>query len=155
MKIKIIFDSKFGNNKHIANSIGKLFDESGNQLEVGHAKDLSPEYVVKSNPDLVIFGGPTRIGQISGTIKKWIKKFDNLQTKSKLNLKKAAVFATHLPDYDVIPKWNEFLKTLHISELIYPDVLDIKVMDLKGPREDDAQNKIETFVEKLKAFINE
>jgi menaquinone-dependent protoporphyrinogen IX oxidase len=154
MKIRIIFDSKFGNNKQIADLIGTHF-EDGNQLEIGHAKDLSPESVVKSNPDLVIFGGPTRIGQISGVIKKWIKKFDNLQTKNKSNLKKVAAFATHLPDTNVIPKWNEFLKTLHISNLIYPEVLDIKVMDLKGPRENDAQNKIEAFVEKLKSFINE
>ena len=154
MKIRIIYDSKFGNNKQIADSIGTLF-ESGNQLEIGHAKDLSPESVIKSNPDLLIFGGPTRIGQISGVIKRWIKKFDNLQTENVSNLKKAAAFATHLPDYNVIPKWDEFLKTLHISELIYPEVLDITVKDLKGPREMDAQNKIEDFVEKLKAFIGD
>ena len=154
MKIKIIYDSKFGNNKHIAESIGTLF-ESGNQIEVGHANDIRPESVVKDDPDLVIFGGPTRIGQISGKIKSWIKKFDNLQTKNKTNLKKAAAFATHLPDYNVIPKWDEFLKTLHISELVYPEVLDIIVMDLKGPRENDAQKKIEVFVEKLKAFFSD
>ena len=153
MKIRIIYDSKFNNNKEIADSIGRLF-ESGNQLEIGHAKDLSPESVLKSDPDLVIFGGPTRVGQISGTIKKWIKKFDNLQVKNGSNLKKAAAFATHLSYTDITPKWTEFLKTLHISELIYPDVLDIVVMDLKGPREKDAQSKIEDFVGKLKASIN-
>jgi menaquinone-dependent protoporphyrinogen IX oxidase len=153
MKIRIIYDSKFNNNKEIAESIGRLF-ESGNQLEIGHAKNLSPESVIKSNPDLVIFGGPTRVGQISSTIKKWIKKFDNLQANNDSNLKKVAAFATHLSNTNITPKWTEFLKTLHISELIYPEVLDILVLDIKGPIQEEAQNKIEDFVEKLKVFIN-
>jgi menaquinone-dependent protoporphyrinogen IX oxidase len=131
MKIWIIFDSKFGNNKQIAENLAQLLKE-GNQaadVHVHYAKTISPKEVIESGIDVFLFGGPLRAGNISFTMKRWALKLADLLQKQHISLKKVAVWGSHsvnAPDTPEKFSWNS-------SKQKWKVVLDIIPADKKVP----------------------
>ncbi|MHA1730027.1 MAG: flavodoxin family protein [Promethearchaeota archaeon] len=154
MKISIIYDSKFGNNKKVAESIAKHL-KSNNDVTVGYAKDINPISLVEKNPEVIIFGGPIHADSPSQTIKKWIKKFDRNLSNNNKKIKKSAAFAVRLRECNVDYKWRKIIKDLSIYNGFYSNILDLKVIGTKGPLEENAESKIGKFSEGLKSFIIE
>ncbi len=93
MKIWIVYDSKFGSNIKVADYMKHLLG-SNHEVKVSYAKKVSPSMVVKDNPEILLFGGPLRAGNLSYTIRKWSEKFGKEAKKKSLILKKLGSWET-------------------------------------------------------------
>lgn len=99
MTTQIIYDSKFGNTKKIAEAIGKGL---GNNTEIKNV-DKNPE-IDFEKLDLLIVGSPTHGGQASEKIKQFLEELP----KNSLTNTKIATFDTRMPPKDQ----NFWLRTL-------------------------------------------
>jgi menaquinone-dependent protoporphyrinogen IX oxidase len=160
MKIWIVYDSKYGNNKQIAEALGGLFNE-GNVVHVHHAKDITPKEAIEDQPDILLFGGPLRAGMISFTIKGWASKFAHLLKSKKLKLQKVAVWGTHArndpetpPKFswaNVEPKWKAAMDEVP-AEKAMPGVQGINIDGMEGPMEANWKELITSFAGQIKAL---
>lgn len=103
-----MYDSKYGNNKLIAETLPGYFNDRNN-IRVHYVKKLSQKTVIKEGIDILLIGGPTHLGAPSFTLKRWAKKMTNKLNQNGMQLKKAAIWATHLKDKPNTPakfSWN-------------------------------------------------
>ena len=84
MKIWIVYDSKFGNNKKVVQKMQELLGKN-HEVHVNYAKEISPKNVLAASPEIFLFGGPRRIGKISKTLRKWVERFSKLLKMNKPN----------------------------------------------------------------------
>ncbi len=101
MKIWIVYDSKYGNNKQIAGALATRFSDEGHDVQVHYAKTVKPGDALDT--DVLVFGGPIHLGQITLTIKGWVVKFAKVLRSSGKSLKKVAAWGTHLEDKPETP----------------------------------------------------
>jgi len=94
MNIWIIYDSKFGNNIKIANALAGHFTE-GNTVNVHYAKKISPKAILNAGIDMLIFGGPLRMGTPSYTIRRWASQMGNLCTQLQQQIPVVAAWGSH------------------------------------------------------------
>jgi menaquinone-dependent protoporphyrinogen IX oxidase len=160
MNVWIVYDSKYNNNKQIAEVLAGLFKE-GNELHVHHAKDVSPKEAIESQPDILLFGGPLRAGMISFTAKGWLSKFAHILASKGLKLKKVGVWGTHgVNDAETPPKfawaaselkWNALMKEVP-AEKSMTNVQGISVLGMEGPMEANWKELVTAFAERVKAL---
>jgi len=108
MNIWILYDSKYGNNKLIAETLAGYFND-GNNIQVHYVKKLSQKAVIEEGIDILLIGGPTHLGAPSLTLKHWAKRMTNKLIQNGIQLKKAAIWATHLKEKPNTPEkfsWN-------------------------------------------------
>lgn len=70
MKGAVIYSSKYGNTRKVAEEIARGLAEAGQEAEVLEAKKLE----LPADLDFVVVGSPTRMGKMEGSVKKFIKK---------------------------------------------------------------------------------
>ncbi len=160
MKIWILYDTKHGNNKQIAEVLSDLFKE-GNIVHVSQAKDVSPKEIADDKPDILLFGGPIHVGMISFTMKGWVSKFASILKSKQIKLQKVGVWGTHLrevPDMPpklawstTAPKWKALMDEV-LSEKTIPDVQGIIVEDMKSPMEPSWKEIVTGFAERVKGL---
>ncbi len=121
MNVWIVYDSKYGNNKQVAEAlVGHFKDE--NTVHVHFAKEISQQAVIDGGVDMVIMGGPVHFGGPTSTMKKWTKKMTDILNKKTLKVRKVAIWSTHMKNdpnqragkcsWDVAKaKWNVILDT--------------------------------------------
>lgn len=162
MKIWIIYDSKFGNNKRIAQAIKDQLSQ--HEVEMMYAKKISPRQVIAKNPDALLLGGPRHAGKISWTISHWIQSFGKKIQAKQIRLKKIAAWETHgifkpedmqseskmerriLEANMKIPeKWKELLMAVPSVKYIQ-EPLSLEVKELSGPLEEGFLEKVISFV---------
>ncbi len=173
MNIWIVYDSKFGNNIKVAKTMGEMLKT--HEVHVSYAKKVSPKDVLASKPDILLFGGPRRIGKIARTIRVWVEKFAKLAVATQFQLKKVGAWETRgvLNEKDAQSEsgmerriYNANLKTgdqwkALIQELPVatpaPDLLSLFVVD--PPQKDPTKNEMAQAVledhatEKIQQFI--
>ena len=157
MNIWIVYDSKFGNNKQIADNLAGLLNE-GNEVHVHHAKTVKPKDAI--NADMLLFGGPLRAGQISFTIKGWVNKYAKLLKAKNTKVEKVAAWCTHgktTPDtpprfaWDTISlKWNVLIGGVPAVNSL-SDVESFIVEGMEGPLEARWQKIVTDFAARIKA----
>lgn len=149
LNVAIIYDSKYGNCENVAKQMGSILGAE-NEIQISSAKKIKQVDVLKNNPDLVIFGGPTHFGMIGWTIRHWINKFNKIAVQHNIELQQAAGFHTYFGDSDMKDKWISLFDKTDFSKQIYPEILALRVENIKGPLELDASEKIKEFILKLK-----
>ncbi|MBN2150603.1 MAG: hypothetical protein JW839_04055 [Candidatus Lokiarchaeota archaeon] len=166
MNVWIVYDSKYGNNKQVAEALAGLFKE-GNEVHVHHAKDISPKEAAESKPDIVLIGGPPRAGMISFTIKGWAQRFARALKSKGLQAGKAGVWGTHgVNDAEtpakfawanIEPKWKALLAEIPAAKSM-PGVLGINIEEkegeggLGGVMEAGWKDLVASFAEDVKAL---
>lgn len=158
MKIWIIYDSKFGNNKQIAEALAALFKER-NEVHVHHAKTVKAKDAIDA--DIFLFGGPIRAGMVSFTIKGWVNKFSRMQKTKHTKVMIVAAWSTHAkntsetsPKFaweNVAPKWKALMNRVS-AEKTMPDIQGFVVEGMQGPLETGWQDIIADFAERIKAL---
>jgi flavodoxin len=160
MKIWIVYDSKFGNNKRIAEHLGDQFKEE-NDVRVFYAKKISPHKVLEEGIDMFLFGGPLRAGNISFTMKTWANKLAKLLKKQNKQVKIAAVWGSHGTNTADTPpkfawdnskgKWKAVLDAFPAEKKL-PDVIgfDVNPKTLEGPLEDGWEERALNFANMIK-----
>jgi menaquinone-dependent protoporphyrinogen IX oxidase len=159
MNIWIIYDSKYGNNKQIAEALGTQFSDDGNDVKVHLAKTVKPKDVIDA--DMLIFGGPIRWGTTSFTMKGWMANFAKILNSNKKTLKKIAGWGTHLQDkpgtapqftWDATAlKWKALMDDV-IAEKRMPEIQGIVVNGMSGPMEENWQSLVADFAGRIKAL---
>ncbi len=166
MNVWIVYDSKYNNNKQVAEALASLFTD-GNEVHVHHAKDISPKEAVESKPDIVLIGGPPRAGMISFTIKGWAQKFAHALKSNGLQLKKVGVWGTHAvndaetpPKFawtSIEPKWKALMAGVPAAKSM-PGVLGINIVDkdgeggLGGVMEEGWKDLVASFASSVKSL---
>ncbi len=173
MKIWIVYDSKYGNNIKVAQAMGELL--KSHEVHISYAKKVAPKAVITSKPDILLFGGPRRIGKIARTIRSWVEKFARQAVSEQYQLKKAGAWETRgvLDEKDAQAEsgmvrriynanlktgdqWKALIQKLPIATPA-PDLLSLFVVDPK--QKDPTKNEMaqavleENAMEKIKQFI--
>ncbi len=145
-KIMVVYESKYGNTKRVAEAIVQGMQRvEGTEPTLSEVKAVDPNSI--AGYDAVVIGGPNHMGGPTRGVKKFI---DNL---GKLSLadKRFAVFDTWLgADFEKAAKKME--QRVHdkapAMEMVAP-VLSIKVEAMKGPIVEGELPKAEEFGAKI------
>ncbi|MBK5092972.1 MAG: flavodoxin domain-containing protein [Actinobacteria bacterium] len=71
MKGVVVYYSRWGNCKQVAESVAKGLEETGHEVSL---VDAGSQKALEVEPDFLLVGSPTRIGKMAGPVKKFIKK---------------------------------------------------------------------------------
>jgi len=146
MKVLIVFDTKHGNTKKVAELIADGINSvEGNETEVVNVKnfDLSEDKTY----DLILIGSPNHIGTYTKSIKKFISNLSSTAVK----VNSFAVFDTYMSkDFEKAVKKMEkqLTKNFPNSTMALPG-LSIKVGGMKGPIVEEDLSKCKEFGIKL------
>ncbi len=152
MKIFVVYDSSFSTNEKIAHQIGQKLGET-HETTVRHIHNIKPSDLIKENVDVLIVGGPIRMGNLSISLKSWIHTLSiKLQTRSK-KIPFVAFFTTHMIDRQYREKWMDLYNDHQFAEKLYPELLSLRVKEMKGPLLDSEPPKIDAFLEKIQTFL--
>ena len=146
MKVLILYDTKYGNTKKVAELISEgLNTVEGNAITIENVKEVNLDR--EETYDLILIGSPNHIGSHTKNIKKFIKNLPNASLKGK----SFAVFDTYIgKDFEKAVRKME----KQISEVM-PNLdkvspgLSIKVGGMKGPIVDEDLPKCKEFGIKL------
>ncbi len=151
MKLWILYDTKFGNGKTLAELLKKEFSEKW-EIKLGDVKEISPSTVASDAPDVLILGGAIRMFMGAPASKKWLKQLNKELDNVNKEIQYGTLFLTHaLSTSKVQGYYKRFLKKLKKSNRIvktYPQMLTARVQDVEGPI-------IESELEKARKFIQE
>jgi len=122
MKIAILYDSKFGNTKQLAEFMADKIQVGGHNVQLFRTKKTKPKELLAFQPDAILVGGPTHMGKPALTLGRYIKKLGKLGQSSTIH--KAAIFNCYsgndvckiiqMQISEVFPNIEIFEKTLPI-----------------------------------------
>jgi len=144
MKVFIIYDSKYGNTKIVAeNILGGLRQFEGIEADIGCSKEIDFQSLVCY--DALIIGAPNHMGRPSRTIQKFIDGLGELDLKAK----NVAVFGTYSgrtrPLDRAVRKLEKIVeKTLPNLKPLSPS-LSIRVKGVTGPVAEGELTKVKEF----------
>ena len=146
MKVLIVFDTKHGNTKNVAELIvNGINSVEGNETEVVNVKDF--DLSKDKTYDLILIGSPNHMG----TYTKSIKKFISNLSSSTVKVNSFAVFDTYMrKDFEKAVKKMEKQLTEYFpnSTMALPG-LSIKVGGMKGPIVEEDLSKCKEYGIKL------
>lgn len=152
MKVAILYDTKFGNGKNLAETLAQQFP-SDSEIKIGDVKETNPAEISTFNPDVLVLGGAIRMFFSSGVSKKWIKEFNSEMKKKNHQSSVGAAFLTHgLPTNKVQGYGKRFLKKVSQASQIsktYPECLLARVSGQEGPFADGEVEKGQKYIQKL------
>ena len=146
MKVLIVYDTKYGNTKKVAELIGEgISSTEGNEVIINNVKDV--DLNKDDSYDLILIGSPNHMGSHITSVKKFIKKI----SEASLKISSFAVFDTYLTkDFEKAVKKMEkqISKSLPNLNKASPG-LSIKVGGMKGPITEEDLPKCKEFGIKL------
>ncbi len=148
MKVLIIYDSKYGNTKIVAENILKGIKQIEEiDAAICYAKEVDPQII--ASYDALILGAPNHMASPSRTMKKFVDKLADLN----LNAKSVAVFGTYsgrvrIADRAVKKLEKIVQKTLPNLTLLSPS-LSVRVKGVTGPVADGELPKCQDFGRKI------
>ena len=149
-KVMVIYESKYGNTKLVAETIAQGMKEAGGvESTLSSIKEV--DFDEMADYDAILIGSPNHIGGPVGSTKKLIDKVGKLNLKGK----QIAVFDTYMgKDFEkAVRKMEKRIsqKAPHL-ELAAPG-LSIQVQGIKGPLSEDQLPRCKDFARKIAAKI--
>ena len=71
MKGVAIYHSRWGNCRQVAEAVARGLEETGHEVTLA---DAGSEKALEGEPDFLLVGSPTRIGKMTGPVRRFIKK---------------------------------------------------------------------------------
>lgn len=96
MKIAILFDSKYGNTKQIAEFLAEKLQAGGYTVQLFRTTKTKPADLLAFQPEALLVGGPTHMHKPARALSQYIKKLGKLGHQSPIF--KAAVFNCYTVD---------------------------------------------------------
>ena len=141
--VVIVYESKYGNTKLVAEEITAGIKEASKKAEVilSEVKQVNFDDVISANG--ILIGSPNHWGGATGKIRKFIDKIGEIN----LNRVPVAVFDTYInKDFEKAVKKMEKQLTEKVPSLdIGMPGLSLKVKGSKGPLEDGELDKCKQF----------
>lgn len=151
-----MYDTQFGNGKILAESLEKEFP-SEYEIKTCDVKNIDVQSVADENPDILILGGAIRMFRGATKSKKWLKKLDKTLKKNGNNITYATIFLTHgLPTDKVqgfAKRYRKKLEKASTIEQTYPEILNARVKEQKGPILEEEMEKAVQFILKFIDWI--
>lgn len=154
VKVFVVYDSKHGNTKLVAEKILEGIREFvGIETAIGYVKEIDIEKV--ADYDAIVLGAPNHMGRPSRTMKKFVDRLAELDLKAK----NVAVFGTYSgrvrPVDRAVKKLGKMAeKKLPNLTLISPG-LSIRVNGIPGPIVEGELPKCVDFGKKIAGQINQ
>jgi len=149
-KIWIIYHSKHGNCKKLADEIGSGL-KGKYDVHIGDVVDLKPEAIVQENPDALLVGARIIIGKPDRKVRKFVSSLGSLLEKP---IPKAACFYTHGAAWS--SKANTLVQQLKddkAADELCTEVLSVRIQKMKGPAATGQDEKIRKFIDNISAFV--
>jgi len=149
-KVIIVYESKYGNTRQVAETIGEGIGEGHkNEVIIHELGDVDLNKV--GDYDVILIGSPNHMGRPTRSIIKFIEKLGKLD----LNEKRAAVFDTYIGgDYEkAVKRMEEEIKKKALGLQLLQPGLSIIVKGMKGPLADGQLDKCRDFGTKLGTLI--
>jgi len=146
IKAIIVYDTKYGNTKLVAEKIKEgMVEVGGIEVAISDVKDTDPKQA--ADYDAILIGSPTHFGGPVRGINKFIDSLGKLDLKAKC----AAVFDTYLgEDFEKSVKKMEKRISEKVPRLkLITTGLSIKVDGMKGPVTDGEFPKCKNFGKKI------
>jgi len=151
MKGMVVYDTKYGNTKKVAETIADTLKQSGVDVDLFFVKDVK-RFDAKDYQFLVL-GSPTRFGTMSMTMKFFIgklrdedwgnKPFAAFDTENPENLEKS--------EWSAAEKIAERLKEKRMNQLL--PVLKALVFEMKGPLNEGEIERIQDYAKQFAAKL--
>ena len=139
MKINIIYDTKYGNNKKIAEYVKNSLEN--NNVKTFFVKDTDPDYI--RGADLYIFSTPVKKGKATKRMKRFVKNLDIDGGDVNYGL-----ITTHVRGKISTP--DELEKMLKKNNLQKKgDTLTLKVEKKKDPLEKGYEKELDKFLKQI------
>lgn len=152
MKVFVVYDSKYGNTKQVAENILDGLKQTGDiEVTIGYAKEVLPQHL--AGYDVLIIGAPNHMGKPSRTITRFV---DSL-TGDSLSSKWFAAFDTYFQRQRYFQKAMKKLEK-HITEQL-PNLtqlapgISIRVKGVNGPLVDGELPKAVEFGKTIAAQL--
>jgi len=153
-KVFVVYDSKYGNTKCVAEKIVEGIKEvEGIKYSISYVKQIKPEEL--ADFDAILIGAPNHMGKPSRTIRKFVDDLAKLDAKAK----QFAVFDTY---YGRARNFEKAMKKLEklIREKLpswkpMTSGLSIKVINIMGPIADGELVKCMDFGNKIARQLKE
>jgi len=146
VKIFVVYDTKYGNTKLVAEKIVEGIREvEGMKIAISDVKEVDLERIADS--DAILIGAPNHMGRPARTIREFMDKLGKLDLKAKW----VAVFDTYLGgDFEKAVKEMEKRIGEKVPSLkLITSGLSIKVQGVKGPITDGELPKCKDFGKKI------
>ncbi len=156
MKIEYLHASKYGNGARVAEEFGEQMATKGVTVDIHHIRDVSPSRLPSA--DLYLFSSPGRMGRPIGSMRRFLKKvglpsgtrYAILTTEAAPRPDKKT---GRMPTEEEIARWqhvrpimNEILQGKGLVEVTEDKIL---VTGVKGPLQEDWQQKVGAFAERI------
>jgi len=137
MKICIIYYSKYGNGRKLAEHLGTIMREKEHEVELFPCNELKSSSIPFA--DLYFFSSPTHMGGPAGKMKKFLKHLEIGQE----NAKYALITTTLDAKGKTLRKMEYLLQTKGLTKI--SEGLAVLVTGMKGPLEEGYKEKLEAF----------
>lgn len=156
MNIAYYHASKFGNGAMVAEEFRKIMAARGVTVSVQHIRDANPKNLPQA--DLYVFSSPGRFGKPKGNARRFLRKISlepgtryailTTQGAPKPDPKTGKMPSQQELDRweRVIPIMNELLEAKGLKKIAEGAVL---VTGMKGPLEEDWQQKVAAFADQI------
>lgn len=152
MKVFVLYDSKYGNTKAVAEAILQGIEQTqGIEANIGYVKKIDPKTL--AGYDALVIGAPNHMGKPSVTITEYIY----VLARANVGVKWFAVFDTYYKRERYFEKAMRKLETQINQQL--PNMapithgLSVRVKGIKGPIEDGELAKATEFGKRIAAQL--
>jgi menaquinone-dependent protoporphyrinogen IX oxidase len=148
VRVFVVYDSKYGNTKLVAeNILAGIREVEGIEAAVGYVKEVNPAEL--ADYDAVLIGAPNHMGKPSRTISKFVDELANLDLKAK----QVAVFDTYFEKprnfEKAMKKLEKKVREKLPSWKLLTAGLSIKVTGVNGPIAEGELPKCVEFGKKI------
>ncbi|NHI92327.1 MAG: hypothetical protein EAX96_07470 [Candidatus Lokiarchaeota archaeon] len=148
MKIAVLYDSKYGNTKQVAEFLADKMQVNNNQIRLFRTKESKPKDLLSFQPEIMLVGGPTHFGKPTRTLKKYIKSLGKSRPNN--TFYKVAVFNCNIGG-DICKLIEAELVDVFPKVEIFKYSLPITVCGMQGPLPDNWKEDATNFIS---AFLN-
>jgi menaquinone-dependent protoporphyrinogen IX oxidase len=148
VKVFVVYDTKYGNTKLVAEHILKgLREVEGIETAIGYVKEIDIETM--NDYDAIVLGAPNHMGRPSRTMKKFVEKLAELDLKAK----NVAVFGTYSGTARPVDRAVKKMEKMVAKKLpklnLISSGLSIRVNGIPGPIVDGELPKCVEFGKKI------
>jgi len=156
VKIAILYDSKYGNTKQVAEFLAEKMQAGGYEVRLFRTTETKPADLLAFQPEAILVGSPTHMHKPARTLGQYIKKLGKLGLQS--IIQKAAVFNCYTIDdvcQTIQDQISDAFPQIKICEKSLP--VDRKLVDnwkevvLPNSWKEDASNFLAAFLNFLKS----
>lgn len=142
-KIILVYDTKYGNTKTVAEAIAHGIEGEGIEVDLKSVGETQPADAAKY--ELMVLGSPTQMGSTKKDMKKFLKSFKGID----LSGKKFAAFDTRLKKAKkgAVNKIEAIMTKYGAVKVT--DGLVVEVSGMKGPLVEGSEEKANAFGAKV------